>query len=226
MVNPLKILTLFFVLITTFCVAQKKYAFDYLTEYEMSFKKDSTIEKIFYLNNSKDNSYIARVSEIDSLNYRIIFRDHKTFTSSNVIILKSDFFKAEFFNIDCKDVFNSETIYKGKEQKYNFFKINDTLVNNQNYSVYQLKRNMNSRKTKRTKIGSNIYLMYTTNSDFLPMFFYPPAYKIWENQNSIIPNGVYFKKLFVNYLNKIEEEESFVDQIKIDKKIIITGNCN
>ena len=79
--------------------SQTNFQFDYFLEYNLINHIDSTkSEKIFYLTNSKDNSFFVKITEKDSLNYRLLFIKHDHLYS-DIKVLKNSFNKGEIINI-------------------------------------------------------------------------------------------------------------------------------
>lgn len=63
------------VAVFSFGYSQKNYTFDYKLVYDFKLTDTSKVKEVFFYTNSKDNSYILRVYDTDSLNYSVYFRD-------------------------------------------------------------------------------------------------------------------------------------------------------
>jgi len=174
--KPFFIIT--FLLISTFCFSQKQYDFDYLIEYELTTYKDSVEKtiKIFYLTNSRRNNYLAVVTELDSLNYIMDFKDENGL-AFNVNLLKSDLNKAEFINIDCDYVRNYHNRFKFRIKEYDFLNIKDTIINGTEYNRYKLtsiKPRKKERKKEKNLQLNSILLKSKLNSTYLYFIFLLP----------------------------------------------------
>lgn len=223
-------------LFSTVCFSQKQYEFDYLIEYELALYKEDSIKKKhhpirekdetikrYYLTNSKKNNYLAIVTELDSLNYNIIFKDEDGIYS-NAHFLKSDLDIAEYINIECQYVRRYRNPYKYQINNYAFNILNDTLINGKTYSMYKLGL-IKPKKAKRKKIGTNYYIIDKKTNFHLPIFNFSTAYEEWKD-NKNLPSGIYFEKYYIDYLGNITSREKLVNFWKIDKKIIIEEECD
>ncbi len=236
----MKLLLITFLLFSTYCFSQKQYEFDYLIEYEYTVYKDTLKiknhplrEKIkttkkYYLTNSKKNNYTARMSEVDSLNYRIVFLDQNEI-HSNVTVLKSDFIKAEFINIECKyisEYVNRHSIspYKYQTKNYDFFKLNDTLINGETYSKYKFGSNK-PKRAKRKGLATLYYIIKNGTEFHSPILTFPTAYEEWKVKRNI-PNGIYIEKYLLDSYGQLNSKETLVNYWKIDKKIVIQKGCD
>ncbi len=231
----MKVLLSTFILISTICFAQKQYEFDYLIEYELTFYKDSikiknrpfrekdeTIKKL-YLTNSKQNNYIVELTELDSLNYKMIFTDYNGIYS-DVLILKTDLITAEFINIDCKYVNRFSDRFNYKKKYYDFLNLNDTLINGKSYGKYKIESN-NPKRTKKIKIGTEFYIINQQTTFHLPIFTLSTAYAKWKTEGNL-PLGIYFEKYFIDYYGYLSSKEKLKNYWKIDKKIVLNDECN
>ncbi|WP_369993872.1 hypothetical protein [Winogradskyella sp.] len=190
---------LLLILVTSFSHAQINYEFDYLIEYEKSINVDSTKQKtVYYLTNSKDNSYIGVLSEKDSLNYQLYFRDNNLFTMST-IISKSDFLKADVINNDCNGVlkWNSEN-YARTMQLLKFKKVADTIIESEKLKHYKLYADLANKRLKR-KFGHYNYILEDSTEFHLPFFENPLEYETWL-KNKKIKSGIF--KEFGRYNEK------------------------
>ena len=221
--KPFSIITV--LLISTFCFSQKQYDFDYLIEYELIIYKDSVEKTIkrFYLTNSKRNNYLAVVTELDSLNYTMDFKDENGL-SFNVNFLKSDLNKAEFINVECDYISRYVNPYKFRTKEYDFVNLKDTLINDIAFARYKL-TSIKPKKEKRKKLGTEIYIIDKNTKFHLPVLYFPTAYEEWKSKKNI-PNGIFKERLLFEYSGKLSIKEEIVGYHKINKKIIIDPKCD
>lgn len=215
---------LLLILITSFSHAQIKYEFDYLIAYEHSTGVDSTKQKtVGYLTNSKDNSYIGVLTEKDSLNYQLYFRDNNLFTLSTTIS-KSDFSKADVINNDCNGVlkWNSEH-YAKKMQPLKFKKVADTIVESEKLKQYKLLADTTKERINR-KVGYYNYVIKDSTEFHLPFFVSPLEYETWL-KNRVIESGIFEE--FGRYNEK--DGDYFYSKLKsiteINKTLEIPEDC-
>lgn len=212
------------ILFSTFCSAQEKYTFDYLIEYERTFlKEDSLKKKVFYLTNSKDNSYFAELTLKDSLNYNMFFKHHDKLHSF-VLVSKFQINEAEAININCNQITFKKNEYKSVIDDYEFSAPKDTVINNKNHQIYNLKSKLNFKKRKRNGSGTNVYIIDNSSISHLPFFTHPTAYEKWKLQNNL-PNGLLIEKKHINVFEKDHSTEVLISYKKIKKNIIIIGDC-
>jgi len=224
-----------FFLFSTFCYSQKEYKFDYLIEYDFTLYKDSvkiknrpfrkedkTIKK-YYLTNSKNNDFTAIITEQDSLNYEMIFKDENGIYI-NLTFLKSDLNKAKLINIECKHVNRFSNPYKYQIKNYNFIILSDTIFNGKSYSQYML-ASIKTKRVKRKKIGTEFFIIDKKTRFHLPILRFSTAYEEWKS-NKNLPNGIFFERYFIDYYGDLDWREKLVGFWKIDKKIIIQEDCD
>lgn len=214
-------------MISTSCYTQEKYHFDYLIKYKTkTYENDSVSKKkiLYYLTNSKDNSYIATLKKFDSTYFELELSDQNGLYS-NVKVLIDSFFKAEFINIDCENVIPYENHFKFRTKTYNFLNLSDTILLNRKLKKYKLYYTGRKRKKKSFPVGTNYYLIEDSTSFHLPILTHPTAYEEWKT-NKFIPKGIFAEKIFYNYKNKIENIMILQDYYQIDKKIVIPAQCN
>ena len=231
----MKILTILFCFFITTCFSQKQYSFDYLLEYELILYKDSikiknrhfreTDKKIYryYLTNSKNNDYLAIITEKDSLNYRMIFKDNNGIYS-DVIILKLDLNKAEFINLKCENIMRYHNIYKYQAKNYDFFILNDTVINDKSFGRYKLS-SIKPKRVNRKKLGTEIYIIDKSTDFHSPILKFSTAYEEWKIEKNI-PNGILVERNFINYFGKLSEQEKLIKYSRIDKNIVIQNECD
>jgi len=224
-----------FFLFTTICFSQKQYKFDYLVEYELTLFKDSIKiknrafrkkeEKIkrYYLTNSKNNDYLAIITEKDSLNYRMVFKDYNGIYS-DVIFLKTNLNKAEFINIECKYVIKYSNPYKYQIDNHDFFILKDTVINEKAFSRYKL-RCIKPKLIRKKKLGTEFYIIDKSTEFHLPILKFSTAYEEWKN-NKFLPNGIFSEKYFIDYNGALDSNEKIIKYYKIDMKITIQDECD
>lgn len=231
----MKIFLIAFLLFSTYCFSQKQYEFDYRIEYELTLYKDSIkiknrpfrekdeITRKYYLTNSKKNNYSAVITDLDSINYKMIFKDENGIYS-NVTISKSDFDKAEFVNIDCKYVSKYGNPYKYQTKNYDFFELKDTLINGKTFSKYKLE-SIKPKKVKRRKLGTQFYIIDTKTEFHVPILNFSTAYEEWKSKRKL-PNGIFLEKYFIDYYGQLDSKEKLINYWKTDKKIVINNDCD
>ena len=219
----------------TTCFSQKQYDFDYVIEYELNLYKDSiqiknqhlteTDKKIhrYYLINSKNNDYLAIITEKDSLHYQMVFTDYNG-VYSDVIFLKSDFNKAEFINIKCEYVSKFSNPYKYQTKNYDFFILNDTIINDKSFNRYKLS-SIKPKRSKRKKLGTEFYIIDNSTDFHLPILHFSTAFEEWK-VNKNLPNGIMSERYFINYYGKMSFSEKLVKYRKLEKKLNIPVGCN
>lgn len=211
---------------TVLCFSQKRYEFDYLIEYKRTFYKDSLTEKTisrFYLTNSKKNSYLAVITNSDSLNYQMDFKDENGLTF-NVNFLKSDLNKAEFINAECGYISKYRNPYKFRIKEYDFFNLKDTLINGIEFARYKL-TSIKPKKEKRKKLGTEIYIIDKNTKFHLPVLYSPTAYEEWKSKKNV-PNGIFKERLLFDYYGNLSVKEEMIGYHKINKTIIIDEKCD
>lgn len=220
----MKALLIFFLSISTFCFAQKEYRFDYMLEYETTIYRDSVIKfKEYYLTNSKMNNYLAVLKEKDSLYYEFFLTDENGI-HADAKILKTDFYKAEFINVDCNSVLPYQNPYKHKTKRYDFYNLKDTIINDTAYYHYKMQSN-NSRREKSKKVGSEHYIVNKKTAFHLPILRFPTAYEYWKKKKNI-PNGIGIDHFSMSYYNELVYQQKLINTIKIETKIIIPKECD
>ena len=223
---PMKSQFLLFLFFTTSFITfgQKKYSFDYAIEYNFQKNETSKVEKEIFLTNSKDNSYVLRVIDKDSLNYRIFFVDQNG-TLSDTYISKKDFFKAETFELKCEFASRYSNPYKYQTDNYDFIIQKDTLIDNSDYQMYIIKSNK-SKRAKRKKLGTTHFIIEKNTYFHLPIFEEPTSYEEWKKEKNI-PNGIPKQFYFTKYSdNKRLCMHNLVHFVKINKFLVIPKECD
>lgn len=208
-------------IVTSISYGQTEYSFDYMLHYKHTNHFDSTKSKtIYFLTNSKDNSYSARITNKDSLNFNVYFYKFDLFFS-NVVISKKNFKIAEFIGIECKNLRPSSNPYKYKVKDYDYVK----LQSQDSLEIYEIK-NIKPKKERKIKNTATYVLKFnTSHPDHLPNLFETTTYEEWNVERDL-PNNFISELLIYNSKNELESSEILVEYIKIDKKIkIITDQC-
>ncbi|WP_290567938.1 hypothetical protein [Leeuwenhoekiella sp. UBA6783] len=228
--------TLFFLfLYTGLCFVQKDYTFDYRLEYQQTFFKDSipiknrpfytqdSIATVTYLTNSKDNSYHGVLTAPDSLHYLLNFKDENGL-QFEVSFLKAEFDQAIAVKIPCEFVRSYRNAYTYQTKHYAFSRAQDTLIDGLQYQYYTLAAN-NLRKAKKKKTGTLLYIIAPETSFHLPLLTYATAFEEWKtNQN--LPNGIFYRKYFIDYYDQKDTQWQLLSNQKIDLKLYIDAACD
>lgn len=216
-----KIIQLVLLVSSSFLFSQTEFSFDYLLHYNYVNHIDSTKnETVYYLTNSKDNSYLARITNKDSLNFNIHFYKYDLFIS-NVVISKKNFQMTEFIGIECKNLRPSSNPYKYKVQDYDYVK----LQSQDSLEIYEIK-NIKPKKERKIKNTATCVLKFNTSNPYhLPNLFEAILYEEWNVERDL-PNNFISELLVYNSKNELESSKILIEYIKIDKKIkIITDEC-
>ncbi len=222
----MKVTTLLMFFLSTFCFSQKEYVFDYFIEYDLIKSCDSLInsnDKIYYLTNSKDNSYISFLTELDSLNFKLqIIEPNGVF--SIVRVLKSDFYKSDFINIDCSNITESVDIISKKDKKYfETIILEDTIIEKQAFKRYKINYT-NRKRNKKKRYNSSFYIIENGTSFHLPIKTHTVLLDT-ENLNIDLPLGIYKERYSYDYLGNFRFKHSLNNFHKIDVKILVSDNC-
>ena len=220
----MKIITSFFLLFSCTIFAQKHYTFDYAIEYKRYCKKACDDETFFFLTNSKDNSYFVRLTNKDSLEYKILFIDQNG-NSSRTSVFKDSLHLAEYINIPCNNVGKYRNPYKKRVKDYDFENLKDTLIDGEYYSFYKFKYLKGERKKQRKKIGELQYIIQDSTEFHTPILYLATAYEEWLQKKNI-PNGIIKEKIHLGYKNDTLYKEKLVRYKRIKKTIVIQDSCN
>ena len=210
--------------ISLFSFGQKKYSFDYAIQYNFQKNDTSKVEKQIFLTNSKDNSYVLRVMEKDSLDYKLFFLDQNGITST-IYLSKKDFLDAEIITLKCEFASRYYNPYKYQTENYDFINQKDTLIDNSNYQVYITKSNKPKRE-KRKKIGISHFIIEKNTNFHLPIFLAATAYEMCKKEKNI-PNGIAKQIYFTKYMdNKKLSIFNLVEYVKINKFFVVPDECD
>jgi hypothetical protein len=221
-ITPL--LFLFFTL-NTYC--QNKYSFDYMIEYHFQRTENSKVEIIYFLTNSKDDSYSARLATSKSQfqGFDVNFRTDSGLTSE-VIINKVDFLKAESITLPCEYLrFNKDLGEKYDSDRYDFRNENDTLIKGSVFRHYTMKYHK-LKESKKYKSGKSHYIVENNTEFHKPLLAL--SYSFDDNVTSKkFPNGIANEIFTTSYdgksLNYIFKLRQYV---KINKYFLIPENCD
>lgn len=219
------------------CFSQKNYVFDYAIAYDLTTYKTATnkktklvhnssttkVQRHYYLTNSKDNSYLAVLTEKDSLYYTLELKDYNG-VYSKVLFLKSEFNIAEIAKLKCENVSVYKNFDSYQTKNYDFNNLQDTLINTIQHKRYQLKSN-NPKRTDRKKLATDYYILMPSTDFHLPILWFATAYEEWK-LNKSIPNGIFKERYMVDYYGTISFHERYINSAKINKTIQIDKDCN
>lgn len=216
-----KIIQLVLLVSSSYLFSQTEFSFDYLLQYNYVNHIDSTKnETVYYLTNSKDNSYLARITNRDSLNLNILFIKHD-YIISDIVVSKNDFQSAELINIECKEVSSYINRYKYFVNVYDYIKLDKT-DSIEKYEIICLK---SEKFRKKRKIGKYVLTFDYTMPFHLPNLIYSTLYEEWNKERDL-PNYFLNEISFYTYENKLSTSEYLVNFIKKDIKIKInTEEC-
>lgn len=222
-----KIIPLLFLFFALNSYSQNKYSFDYMMEYDFQRTENSKVEKMYLLTNSEDDSYSANLtqSKSESQSFDLYFTDDKGF-SSEIIISKVDFFKAQSITLPCENLH----FYKARDEKYDshrydFTNENDTLIDGSLSKHYSMKYHR-LRESKKYKIGVAHYIVESNTEFHKPLWFLSYSFDGHKNSKKF-PNGIAneifttsFDKKSLNYIFKL------IQYIKINKYFLLPENCD
>lgn len=186
-----------FLLLCSFSVfAQKIYTFDYKITYDYKLNDSSKLSEVIYYTNSKDNSYILKIVEKDSLNFEFTFNDN------NGIYFKSLFDKkqlenTEDFLLDCEVVKFFFNPYKYQTDNYSFQNMKYALMEGEYYPFYILK-SIDPKREKRKKLPVFYYYIENNTEFHLPILNHSTAYEEWKLERNI-PNGIAKEMFYLDY---------------------------
>lgn len=209
---------------TCSCYSQKTYHFNYLLQYEFISNVDSTNNKtIYYITNSNDNGYLAKIESIDSLNYKLEFKVYdQLWTKLN--LNKQDFSDLGSLSLTCDKDVGYKNFYKHLIEDYEFSMLSDTLMNNKYLKNYKLHYVGKRKRKKSFPIGENNYIIKDSTEFHLPILVHWTALAEWRQEKNI-PNGIFQEKIFYDYKNEISYKYILKEYHQIDKTIVIPYNC-
>ena len=206
------------------CFGQKKYHFDYLLEYEFKSSVDSSFNKtLYYITNSRDNSYFAKIRSIDTLSFGLVFHVQDLLLA-DVKLKKYDFFNLETLTINCESNYLMENIFKFRVKEYEFNILTDTLIDNKYLSQYKLEYTGKRKRKKSRPIGTNHYIIKDSTQFHLPILTHSTAFEEWKKERNI-PNGIFQEKIFYDYKSEISYKYILKEYQRINKTIIIPEEC-
>ncbi len=166
----------------------KTYDFDYIIEYK-SLLDNKTV---FYLTNSSDNEYYARLSGVsrDTINLR--FFKYSTI-KINKKIHKKEFYNSEVIALEKPKAHYKINAFLSKDDV--FLKQSDTVINKKAYKRYLFESIHDLR----------IHYIIEPDTDFhKPIITIAKLYKRWEKDQNL-PNGVFNEMFFLDEQNNIVE---------------------
>lgn len=214
---------LVFFLISCTCFAQRQYNFDHLLEYRFISLDPAKNKMVYYLTNSKDNSYYAQLEVADSLHYKVNLVEQDQL-NMQVEVKKEDLNKAENLVIQCRDRWNTRNHFKFRIREYEFTTTLDTLIRNKSLKHYKLLYTASRKRKKTNHIGTNHYIIRDSTEFHLPLLTHPTAYEEWKEERNI-PNGIFMEKIFYNFMNEIQYKYILKAYHPLWKSISIKKKC-
>lgn len=202
--------------------SQTNYKFDYLLEYQrINFKDSTKNEKIYYLTNSKDNSYFCKITSKDSLKLNLLFVKHDHIIS-DLLINKKEFYNNQFININCNNVRSLVNPFKFQVNNY------DVIQENKNDSIETFKTvcSRSEKYIKKKKIGHHL-IQFNKNLPFhLPNFEFAILFEEW-NKDRDVPNNFIIKNSFYDYYGKLIYTDTLLNFSQTNKEVnIILNECD
>lgn len=185
----LKFIVLCFAAISAIPAVSQNYVFDYKIEAETKKSADSEADKIIFYINSKDNSYILSVNDLQKAQSKIHFFDvEDEITYLNMNYGKSDDLSS--LKIKSQDVNRFKNPFKKKQVKnYHYTILQDTLIEGTYYRHYIISH-LHKDVAKRKNIGVKHYIVSKDN-DALPILLPETAsYEVWKSEGRKLPRGM------------------------------------
>ena len=219
-----KISLLLLIFLVAISNAQRHYTFDYITEYKSVNLKDTLAKSwtMYILTNSKDDTYKAELTVKDSLNFWLTFIDN-TSISINVVVNQKEFATAESITVNCLDINKSVHPFNDLVKHYQFTMPKDTLIKNKEYTTYRIESS-NLKRKKRKKIGSYQYIVDKETAFHKPIFISPVCYESNKAYGNI-PDGIFYKKIFYNYLDQPYFIWERLNYLTTNKILIVPASC-
>lgn len=213
-----------FFLITTKCFSQKSYSFDYLIEYNFKSYTDSTSnKKIYYLTNSKDNSYFVKIESLDPLHFDLEFvAQDKIWAKTK--LTQTDFFNADYINLICNSNLTYNNHFKFRTKEYAFETLTDTILYSLPLKRYKFKYVGKKKRKKSFPVGTNLYIITNSTEFHLPILTHSTAFEEWQEEGNI-PNGIFIEKIFYDFNNNIDYKYFLENYYEINKSIVIQDKC-
>lgn len=216
-----KIILSFFLVFLQTGIAQKKYNFDYVLEFNTYKTEKHSLNT--YLVNSKDNSFLLHYKfKNDSCLISMIDRKG---LSVNSKCLKNDFIRAETISNDCSSVTKFENPFRFKIKEYFFIEHKDTLLKNKYYHHYSIKSNKSLKYQKRKNIAEYHYIVDRESNSFLPFLMHTTPFNEWVEEKNI-PNGILYMFYSENLDGKVVFKMELKKIVKIDKNLTIPIECD
>ncbi len=204
--------------------SQKKYAFDYMLVYDFKFNDTSKVKEVFFYTNSKDNSYLLRIYEKDSLNCSISFKDQNGI-QSKFESPRNKFLQLSKINLSCEFIRNLYNPFKYQTDNYEFINKKYALMEGEYHPFYILKSN-NPKREKKKKLATFYYYLENDTEFHFPLLEHETAYEEWKLERNI-PNGIPKEMYYLSY-GKVEILMLYKLKriVKIDKILTIPEDCN
>ena len=164
------------------------YKFNYLITYNYQHYDSSNSEKRYILTNSTKPNYFILAHKLDSLQYRLVLKDHEKLISE-FKLAKIDLFSNDTIDLPCNLVNKFENAYKYQVKNYVFFNLKDTLIAEKPYKYYKLVR-LKKSKTVKKKIGKNHYVIEGNTQWHKPILRHSTAYEEFKLEKNI-PDGIF-----------------------------------
>lgn len=219
----LQILILVF---TTSLVAQKKYHFDYVYEFESVFylTKEQNVKKQLVFINSSKNNYVLHYHELDTNKLELHFLDYEGVVSESKIN-KENFFMADTISSSCISVVRYNKKYYGYWKNYYFKNEKDTLINNKTYHHYIIKSSKKEKYIRKKKIATYHFIVNKNEKNFVPYLPTNICYNNWV-KNKNIPNGSLYLMFAKDIDGKVLFKTRVRQKVKIEKYFSIPKECD
>ncbi|NIK92605.1 hypothetical protein GZ212_10630 [Mangrovimonas sp. CR14] len=143
-----------------------------------------TNREVLFLTNSNDNSYKLRVVEAHEEDKMELYFTLADTLFSNMIIPKSDFYKAEIINVG--QGYKTREPYEINLKDYKVERLKDTIIKSKSCSHYKI-------GVKPRKHSMHI-INQLEITDIKPIILAAPMYQIWENGK--LPINGYFERFY------------------------------
>jgi len=215
---------LLFIIIANTGLAQSSYSFDNFITYKFKSYTGSLDNKtLYYMTNSRDNSYYVKIEHIDSLNLELEFVvQDKLWTKQQ--LKKEDFSKAENINLICDGSLIFENDFKYKTKDYAYKNLNDTLLDSIKLISYKLEYTGKRQRKKSFPVGSNHYIIKDSTQFHLPLLTHATEFEEWKKERNI-PNGIFKEKIFYDYKDRLKYKYILQNIHQINKSLIVPDNC-
>ena len=220
----MKYLLFLLFLMSTECFSQESYSFDYLIEYNFKSSTDSTSnKKVYYLTNSEDNSYFAKIESSDTLYFDLEFIAQDRIWGKTKV-KQTDFINAEFISLACTRSLTYRNHFKYRTKEYEFEILPDTILRSLPLKRYKLKYVGKRKRKKSFPVGTNVFIIGNSTEFHKPILIHSTAFEEWKGEGNI-PNGIFKEKIFYDYNNNIDYKYLLKNFYEINKTIVIPDEC-